>query len=78
MFDRLIFLVVRDAIQNQMPAAGDRLAVERAGREAGFGLIAGAVISSIDPSSHLKRLAGDEHVAGADDRARAKDRLPRP
>ena len=47
----------------------DRLAVERPGGEVGLDRVADAVVAAIDPGVDLERLAGDQHVARADDRA---------
>ena len=68
--DRLaLLLVVGDLQQPQLAVAFDRLAVEPAGGEAGVDRVADAVVAAVDPGEDLERLAGDEHVARADDRA---------
>ena len=68
-FDRLALgrWAVGDFQQPQFAGAFDGFAVEAAGGEVGFDRVADAVVAAIDPGVHLERLAGDEHIAGADD-----------
>ena len=61
--------VVGDFEQLQFAGAGDAVAIELAGGEAGVDRVADAVVAAIDPGEDTKRLAGDEHFAVADDRA---------
>ena len=68
-FDRLAVFVVADLEQRQLAFAFDRLLIERVGLEVGLDCIAHAIVAAIDPGEDLERLAGDQHLAGADDRA---------
>ena len=42
--------------------------VERLGPDARLDRVAGAVVAAVDPGEDLERLAGDQHLARADDR----------
>jgi hypothetical protein len=70
-FDRLAFgsVAVRDLQQPQLAGAFDRFAVEATSGEVRFDRVAEAVVAAVDPREYLERLAGDEDLAAADDRA---------
>ena len=68
LFDRFVFVVVRNAEQLQDSLAGHRFLVERVGLEPCFDGVARTVMASIDPREHLEGLAGHQHFPCADNR----------
>ena len=58
-----------DLQQPQFAGAFDWFAVQAPGGEVGGDRVAHAVVATVDPGKYLERLAGNEHLAAADDRA---------
>jgi hypothetical protein len=60
---------IRDFQQPQFSGAFHRFAIEATSGEVGFDGVADAIVTAVDPPADLERLASDQHVARADDRA---------
>ena len=61
-------LVVADPVKREAALPGNRAAVQRAGLDTGPDRLPGSVETPVDPGHHAKRLTGNHHRTGADNR----------